>query len=200
MANGHPGPSTATAGLGGPKPAPAHTETGQSKRDLRSWWKNFQRSDKAKPDDKGKRIFSSRDEVLSGTLGVESVALEADGRDLTGEEYGGAVECREIDSRTTAAPGESSVGCDSERRWFKRRHSIECTVRARTAPYVPTNIAPDIAPQGIFGVPLHTSIRYANVAISLFDEQGESYIYGYVPIVVAKCGVYLKEKGECDTV
>ncbi|KAK4983573.1 GTPase activating protein (GAP) for Rho1p [Elasticomyces elasticus] len=50
------------------------------------------------------------------------------------------------------------------------------------------------APAGIFGVPLGTSIIYANVAISLFDEQGRSYIYGYVPIVVAKCGVFLKEK------
>lgn len=50
-------------------------------------------------------------------------------------------------------------------------------------------------PQGIFGVPLQASVRYANVAISLTDPQGNSYIYGYVPIVVAKCGVYLKEKG-----
>ena len=50
-------------------------------------------------------------------------------------------------------------------------------------------------PRGIFGVPLITSIPYANVAISLFNENGESYIYGYVPIVVAKCGVFLKEKG-----
>ncbi|CAK4030578.1 Rho-GTPase-activating 5 [Lecanosticta acicola] len=49
-------------------------------------------------------------------------------------------------------------------------------------------------PQGIFGVPLQTSIRYANVAISLFNDDGQSYIYGYVPIVVAKCGVFLKEK------
>lgn len=48
--------------------------------------------------------------------------------------------------------------------------------------------------QGIFGVPLDKSITYANVAISLFNEGGESYIYGYVPIVVAKCGVFLKEK------
>ncbi|OAA58084.1 Rho GTPase activator [Niveomyces insectorum RCEF 264] len=48
--------------------------------------------------------------------------------------------------------------------------------------------------QGIFGVPLYVSIRYANVAISLIDESGKSYIYGYVPIVVAKCGVFLKEK------
>ncbi|CAK7223352.1 GTPase activating protein (GAP) for Rho1p [Sporothrix bragantina] len=38
------------------------------------------------------------------------------------------------------------------------------------------------------------SITYANVAISLIDENGRSYIYGYVPIVVAKCGVFLKEK------
>jgi hypothetical protein len=49
---------------------------------------------------------------------------------------------------------------------------------------------------GIFGIPLHTSIRYANVAISLFNDEGQSYIYGYVPIVVAKCGVFLKEKGK----
>ena len=40
-----------------------------------------------------------------------------------------------------------------------------------------------------------TSIKYANVAISLTNEHGESYTYGYVPIVIAKCGVFLKEKG-----
>lgn len=45
-------------------------------------------------------------------------------------------------------------------------------------------------------MPLIQSIPYANVAISLFNEHGESYIYGYVPIVVAKCGVFLKEKGQ----
>jgi len=54
--------------------------------------------------------------------------------------------------------------------------------------------ANDSRPHGIFGVPLRQSITYANVAISLIDENGKSYIYGYVPIVVAKCGVFLKEK------
>ncbi|KAI5820243.1 hypothetical protein BZA77DRAFT_258088 [Pyronema omphalodes] len=50
-------------------------------------------------------------------------------------------------------------------------------------------------PPGIFGVPLHRSINYANVAISLTNpDNGESFVYGYVPIVVAKCGVFLKEK------
>jgi hypothetical protein len=58
-----------------------------------------------------------------------------------------------------------------------------------------TNLGIAAAP-GIFGIPLHTSIRYANVAISLFNDEGQSYIYGYVPIVVAKCGVFLKEKGK----
>jgi len=60
-----------------------------------------------------------------------------------------------------------------------------------------THIVP---PSGIFGIPLRTSITYANVAISLVDANGKSYIYGYVPIVVAKCGVYLKEKGEKYTI
>ncbi|KAI9669971.1 MAG: hypothetical protein M1831_007007 [Alyxoria varia] len=53
---------------------------------------------------------------------------------------------------------------------------------------------PPLKSQGIFGVPLQTSIIYANVAISLFDAEGRSFIYGYVPIVVAKCGVFLKDK------
>ena len=47
-------------------------------------------------------------------------------------------------------------------------------------------------------MPLRQSITYANVAISLIDENGRSYIYGYVPIVVAKCGVFLKEKGKLE--
>lgn len=51
-------------------------------------------------------------------------------------------------------------------------------------------------PQGIFGVPLQTSVGLAHVAISLNDNEGKSYVYGYVPIVVAKCGVFLKEKGK----
>jgi len=55
---------------------------------------------------------------------------------------------------------------------------------------------PTMPEKGIFGVDLQTSIRYANVAISLSDAEGKSYVYGYVPIVVAKCGVFLKEKGD----
>lgn len=66
--------------------------------------------------------------------------------------------------------------------------------RSNTGNYAKTKY-PAPQPTGIFGVPLRQSIVYANVAISLVDGEGKSYIYGYVPIVVAKCGVYLKEKG-----
>ncbi|ORY73666.1 Rho GTPase activation protein [Protomyces lactucae-debilis] len=47
--------------------------------------------------------------------------------------------------------------------------------------------------KGIFGVPLHQSIQYANVAISLYNDQGQPFIYGHIPVVVAKCGLFLKE-------
>jgi hypothetical protein len=50
-------------------------------------------------------------------------------------------------------------------------------------------------PLAIFGVPIRSSIVYANAAISLVDGEGKSYIYGYLPIVVAKIGIYIKEKG-----
>jgi hypothetical protein len=55
-----------------------------------------------------------------------------------------------------------------------------------------------IPPQRIFGIELTESIQYANVAISLTNSDGKLYIYGYVPIVVAKIGVFLKEKGKTD--
>jgi hypothetical protein len=50
----------------------------------------------------------------------------------------------------------------------------------------------------ILGVPLEISIRYANVAISLTSENGESFIYGYIPIYIAKIGVFLKGVGEAS--
>lgn len=67
--------------------------------------------------------------------------------------------------------------------------------------FTDTFLADAVAPPvtGIFGVPLATSIKYAHVAISQIDETtGQPYTYGYVPIIVAKCGVFLKEKGEHD--
>ncbi|KAG5519675.1 hypothetical protein PMAC_001831 [Pneumocystis sp. 'macacae'] len=50
--------------------------------------------------------------------------------------------------------------------------------------------------KGIFGVPLQISLQYANVAISFIDDNGNPNVYGYVPIVVAKCGAFLKENAK----
>ncbi|KAK0544610.1 GTPase activating protein (GAP) for Rho1p [Tilletia horrida] len=48
-------------------------------------------------------------------------------------------------------------------------------------------------PGGVFGVPLRTSLKYASVAISMAAEDGKEYVWGYVPVVVAKVGLFLKE-------
>ncbi len=45
----------------------------------------------------------------------------------------------------------------------------------------------------VFGVPLRTSLKYASVAISMAGADGQQYVWGYVPAVVAKLGLYLKE-------
>lgn len=46
----------------------------------------------------------------------------------------------------------------------------------------------------IFGVPLEASVKYASVKISLTDSKGDSFVYGHVPVIIAKCSVYLKQK------
>jgi hypothetical protein len=48
----------------------------------------------------------------------------------------------------------------------------------------------------VFGEPLRKSLKYASVAISMAGEDGQQYVWGYVPVIVAKIGLYLKEKGE----
>lgn len=45
----------------------------------------------------------------------------------------------------------------------------------------------------VFGVPLATSLQHASVQISTAGADGALYVWGYVPVVVAKCGLYLKE-------
>ncbi|KAG1739174.1 Rho GTPase activation protein [Suillus paluster] len=45
----------------------------------------------------------------------------------------------------------------------------------------------------VFQKPLKESLRYASVQISTANANGELYVWGYIPVVVAKCGLYLKE-------
>lgn len=52
----------------------------------------------------------------------------------------------------------------------------------------------------MFGVRLEESLQYASVAISMVAPDGKQYVYGYVPIVVAKCGMMLKETGTSNLV
>ncbi|KAJ3484135.1 hypothetical protein NLG97_g7130 [Lecanicillium saksenae] len=90
--------------------------------------------------------------------------------------------------RTSASPGNPET--THFQLLFERRRAVASTSLYRAL----ANSFTETKAPGIFGVPLRQSITYANVAISLIDENGQSYIYGYVPIVVAKCGVFLKEK------
>ncbi|KAH9025497.1 Rho GTPase activation protein [Lactarius pseudohatsudake] len=59
--------------------------------------------------------------------------------------------------------------------------------RSQTQPheYVPP-------PAGaVFGRPLKESLKYANVQISTADANGKLYVWGYIPVVVAKwCGTF----------
>ncbi|KAI0696907.1 Rho GTPase activation protein [Cytidiella melzeri] len=45
----------------------------------------------------------------------------------------------------------------------------------------------------VFCRPLQESLKYASVQISTANANGELYVWGYIPVVVAKCGLYLKE-------
>ncbi|KAL6914828.1 hypothetical protein FSST1_012588 [Fusarium sambucinum] len=74
-----------------------------------------------------------------------------------------------------------------------RRDRIKGLLLFRNQPPKATKLEPEDTPK-IFGVAVVTSIRYANIAISVFDEDGRSYVYGYIPIIVGKTCVYLKEK------
>ncbi|KIP10500.1 hypothetical protein PHLGIDRAFT_101163 [Phlebiopsis gigantea 11061_1 CR5-6] len=51
-----------------------------------------------------------------------------------------------------------------------------------------------VPPQGpVFGRPLRESLQRASVQISTAGNNGELFVWGHIPVVVAKCGLYLKE-------
>jgi len=59
----------------------------------------------------------------------------------------------------------------------------------------PPYVGPEkAAPQGVvFGRPLKESLKYASVSISTADAKGQFFVWGQIPVVVAKCGLFLKE-------
>lgn len=50
--------------------------------------------------------------------------------------------------------------------------------------------------KGVFGIALKDSLKYAYACISYVDDATKTYHYGAVPIVVAKCGSFVKNEGE----
>lgn len=69
--------------------------------------------------------------------------------------------------------------------------------RGRAFSLSPTSVSSggsgSLASERVFSESLRKSLKYASVAISMADEKGEQYIWGYVPVVVAKVGLFLKE-------
>lgn len=83
------------------------------------------------------------------------------------------------------SPGSTSSKRSIKNWWkqFQRTSGVELHLE-------PTNT------DRVFGVALHESILYASVSISLTSLEGKSFIYGYIPSIIAKCGVFLKEEGK----
>ncbi|KAH9953403.1 Rho GTPase activation protein [Russula dissimulans] len=89
-------------------------------------------------------------------------------------------------------PKANKDGKPGLRTWWQH---ITTTQKSRT----PASAA--VQPQGqaralpgmVFGRPLEESVKYASVQISTADSSGELYVWGYIPIVVAKCGLFLKQ-------
>ncbi|KAI9301892.1 Rho GTPase activation protein, partial [Cunninghamella echinulata] len=48
---------------------------------------------------------------------------------------------------------------------------------------------------GVFGIPLITSVKYAGSTISYIDGHTGVQCFGVIPTIIAKCGSFLKEEG-----
>ena len=92
-------------------------------------------------------------------------------------------------SRPTKDPARANKWDAFASAVFRRRRSKLSRLEASQIPFE----SPEAT---ILGVSLYESIKYANIAISLTNANGESFIYGYIPIYIAKIGVFLKEKGQ----
>ncbi|RSM09379.1 hypothetical protein CEP52_004222 [Fusarium oligoseptatum] len=120
-------------------------------------------------------------------IGIQAIPIYAS--DITNKEHydfsPSAFNVIQAESSQQSSPGKLS-----------RRDRLKSLFRG-SQPLGP-ELLPDSDPEprlGIFGVALTDSINCAKVAISLLDEAGVSRIYGYIPFVIAKAGVFLKEKG-----
>lgn len=199
----------AMSAASGSHPGAANATSPPSKRDLRSWWKGFKLPSKHQ-ESQGTTHSSRVSQVphrIQQPVFSEDVqdrvdtALHPLAHVLQMQDAHVTAKASVVSSEAPAVwhlnPAPADKVPDPSPSFFHRR--LHASRPAHAIPTVKTKTkeaSTDTRSPGIFGVPLRQSITYANVAISLIDENGQSYIYGYVPIVVAKCGVYLKEKGE----
>jgi hypothetical protein len=100
-------------------------------------------------------------------------------------------------------------------KWFRtRRHdsdheSMEGTRLGKNS-YTSTSVAPPrtrfasctfayawltYPSERVFGMPLITSIGHSDATVYLNGQDGRSYVYGCIPIIIDECGDFLKEKG-----
>lgn len=181
-----------------------------SKRDLRTWWKNFKIPSKHQEAQGTSALPASP--RRSASFFVEHFGRQSDGDPMSSDCPSSSQErpvlealdahrhVPQASADTEPPPTEHSPTPHQPERsaslltWLFSCCCTPCPSYSKLRSKSDLTLA-EPKPQGIFGVPLRQSITYANVAISLIDEDGKSYIYGYVPIVVAKCGVFLKEKG-----
>ncbi|KAH6694131.1 RhoGAP domain-containing protein [Plectosphaerella plurivora] len=179
-----------------PKDGALHQATSPpNKRDLKSWWKGFKLPSKHQ-EPQGTDPFACASSSLQlSAVFSEDGPSQFDAASLSPLDHILRQQDAHIRRRNPVVSSEAMTFASPARNLgstflTRRMRSTSPTKVSKTKQAV----LPDTRPHGIFGVPLRQSITYANVAISLIDENGKSYIYGYVPIVVAKCGVFLKEK------
>lgn len=91
--------------------------------------------------------------------------------------------------RSNSNPTTTLTKRRSFRGWLKRVTLPNGTQR---------KVGPDDSPKGgVFGIPLTMSIKYAKTTVGYVDEDNVKHTKaGAIPIVVAKCGSYLKKNGK----
>ncbi|KAI5289741.1 hypothetical protein KEM52_000676 [Ascosphaera acerosa] len=98
---------------------------------------------------------------------------------------------RVVPDEKDVQPGLSTIAATKRdmRAWLNKLKKPKKQVGASEEP---SPITPVVRNDLIFGAPLATSISYASVPISVQDDTGAEFVYGIIPIVVAKCGKKLK--------
>jgi len=198
-----------------------HPSSPPSRRDLKSWWKTFKNASAKHPElsgharvhhgTDGLHIQSHPPRSISCTIThVIKASSEALNRRQRRDQDSHVHQCEHVFHGNYAIGETVAIVADEARLPVCSEFQIESSRTQRSGAVheclevspacihpllIQSRSEPASRPFGIFGVPLRQSITYANVAISLIDENGESYVYGYVPIVVAKCGVFLKDRG-----